>query len=66
MEDYYIDNNFNNTDMIEEAETQVQEVKFVHSKEGFEVRNWLSNSSVFLEVIAACTPDRNVQVLQDT
>lgn len=48
-DNHYVDDYFDSTDTIDEAVIRAKEVRFVHSKAGFEIRNWVSNSSEFLE-----------------
>ncbi|XP_062698521.1 uncharacterized protein LOC134284163 [Aedes albopictus] len=65
VENHYVDDYFDSTDTVEEAVKRAQEVKFVHSKGGFEIRNWVSNSGAFLEGIGERAPDQSVQFLQN-
>ncbi|XP_062699137.1 uncharacterized protein LOC134284320 [Aedes albopictus] len=45
---HYVDDYFDSVDTIEEAISRAEEVKFVHQKGGFEIRNWISNSTEVL------------------
>ncbi|XP_055632616.1 uncharacterized protein LOC129773090 [Toxorhynchites rutilus septentrionalis] len=49
VESHYVDDYFDSVDTIEEAVRRAKEVKFIHSKGGFEIRNWVSNSGIFLD-----------------
>ncbi|XP_062704050.1 uncharacterized protein LOC134286454 [Aedes albopictus] len=46
---HYVDDYFDSVDTIEEAISRAKEVKFVHQKGGFEIRNWVSNSPEVLQ-----------------
>ncbi|XP_055542520.1 uncharacterized protein LOC129728131 [Wyeomyia smithii] len=46
---HYVDDYFDSTDTVEKAVQRASEVRFVHSKGGFEIRGWVSNSLEFLE-----------------
>ncbi|XP_055526882.1 uncharacterized protein LOC129719513 [Wyeomyia smithii] len=41
---HYVDDYFDSVDTIAEAVRRAKEVRFIHSKAGFEIRNWVSNS----------------------
>ncbi|XP_058817874.1 uncharacterized protein LOC131681180 [Topomyia yanbarensis] len=45
---HYVDDYFDSTDTIAEAVKRATEVKHIHSKAGFQIRNWVSNSEEFL------------------
>ncbi|XP_055527986.1 uncharacterized protein LOC129720529 [Wyeomyia smithii] len=46
---HYEDDYFDSTNTVEKAVQRASEVRFVHSKGGFEIRGWVSNSLEFLE-----------------
>ncbi|XP_055526970.1 uncharacterized protein LOC129719604 [Wyeomyia smithii] len=46
---HYVDDYSDSTDTVEKAVQRASEVRFVHSKGGFEIRGWVSNSLEFLE-----------------
>ncbi|XP_055543068.1 uncharacterized protein LOC129728642 [Wyeomyia smithii] len=46
---HYVDDYFDSTNTVEKAVQRASEVRFVHSKGGFEIRGWVSNSLEFLE-----------------
>lgn len=50
---HYVDDYFDSVDTIEEAISRAKEVKFVHQKGGFEIRNWVSNSVEVLHSLGA-------------
>ncbi|XP_053686396.1 uncharacterized protein LOC128735940 [Sabethes cyaneus] len=45
---HYVDDYFDSVDTIEDAVRRAKEVKYIHSKAGFEIRNWVSNSAEVL------------------
>ncbi|XP_062538577.1 uncharacterized protein LOC134206858 [Armigeres subalbatus] len=51
VENHYVDDYFDSSDTIEEAVALAKDVRYVHSKGGFELRNWVSNSRDFLEAM---------------
>ncbi|XP_049294220.1 uncharacterized protein LOC125769530 [Anopheles funestus] len=51
---HYVDDYFDCTDTVEEAVSLAEQVKYVHSKGGFHIRNWVSNST---EVLSALKED---------
>ncbi|XP_062556945.1 uncharacterized protein LOC134221776 [Armigeres subalbatus] len=65
VENHYVDDYFDSVDTVEEAVKRAQEVKYVHAKGGFEIRNWVSNSEEFLQTIGEQTDDRCIQILED-
>ncbi|XP_065074719.1 uncharacterized protein LOC135698602 [Ochlerotatus camptorhynchus] len=46
---HYVDDYFDSTETVEEAVKKATEVRYIHSKGGFEIRNWVSNSSELLQ-----------------
>ncbi|XP_058828364.1 uncharacterized protein LOC131688208 [Topomyia yanbarensis] len=48
IDKHYVDDYFDSTDTIEEAVTRAKQVRYVHSKAGFTMRNWLSNETDLL------------------
>ncbi|XP_055629686.1 uncharacterized protein LOC129770717 [Toxorhynchites rutilus septentrionalis] len=47
---HYVDDYFDSVDTIEEAVERAKQVRFIHKRAGFDIRNWVSNS---LEVLTA-------------
>ncbi|XP_058816672.1 uncharacterized protein LOC131679946 [Topomyia yanbarensis] len=45
IDNHYVDDYLDSRDTEDEAVRIAREVKFVHAKGGFEIRNWLSNST---------------------
>ncbi|XP_065076052.1 uncharacterized protein LOC135699688 [Ochlerotatus camptorhynchus] len=46
---HYVDDYFDSTETVEEAVKKANEVRYIHSKGGFEIRNWVSNSTEVLQ-----------------
>ncbi|XP_062714303.1 uncharacterized protein LOC109417163 [Aedes albopictus] len=46
---HYVDDYYDSVDTVEEAIQRASEVKYVHSRGGFHIRNWVSNSEAVLE-----------------
>ncbi|XP_062541583.1 uncharacterized protein LOC134209602 [Armigeres subalbatus] len=47
--EYYVDSMLASVETEQEAVKLAKEVRFIHSQGGFEIRNWLSNSSAVVE-----------------
>ncbi|XP_075170474.1 uncharacterized protein LOC142242837 [Haematobia irritans] len=59
VKNHYVDDFLASTDTIEEAKQLSAEVRYIHSKGGFNIRNWCSNSVDvlrFLNTEANCEP----------
>ncbi|XP_065074488.1 uncharacterized protein LOC135698436 [Ochlerotatus camptorhynchus] len=65
IEKHYVDDYFDSVDTIEEAITRATDVRYVHSKGGFEIRNWVSNSGAFLDELGEVRQDQSVHFNQD-
>ncbi|XP_055615268.1 uncharacterized protein LOC129761557 [Toxorhynchites rutilus septentrionalis] len=61
---HYVDDYFDSSDTVEEAVQRASEVKLIHSKGGFEIRNWVSNSPAFLEQMGE--KEKNQAILLDS
>ncbi|XP_055614852.1 uncharacterized protein LOC129761164 [Toxorhynchites rutilus septentrionalis] len=57
LKHHYVDDFLYSVDTMKEAVQIAQQVKEIHSKAGFHIRNWLSNSSDFLTRVG----ERNVE-----
>ncbi|XP_062538908.1 uncharacterized protein LOC134207201 [Armigeres subalbatus] len=53
---HYVDDYFDSVDTVEEAVSLAQEVRLVHRKAGFEIRNWVSNSPEVLRSLGEKKP----------
>ncbi|XP_053692618.1 uncharacterized protein LOC128741066 [Sabethes cyaneus] len=51
VENHYVDDYFDSAETVEEAVKRAKEVRYVHSKAGFLLRNWVSNSEEFLHAL---------------
>ncbi|XP_055605469.1 uncharacterized protein LOC129753653 [Uranotaenia lowii] len=50
-DNHYVDDMLITTETVEEAIRLAKEVRFIHAQAGFEMRNWVSNSSEALEAL---------------
>ncbi|XP_041766448.1 uncharacterized protein LOC121590657 [Anopheles merus] len=48
----YMDDYFDSCDTVSEARQRLMQVKLIHSKAGFNLRNWLSNEDAVLESLS--------------
>ncbi|XP_038106615.1 uncharacterized protein LOC119766248 [Culex quinquefasciatus] len=62
---HYVDDYFDSADTEEEAIERAQAVKHIHAQGGFHIRNWVSNSSRFLEALGEPNQKQNVQFTSD-
>ncbi|XP_053691423.1 uncharacterized protein LOC128739948 [Sabethes cyaneus] len=62
---HYVDDYFDSVDHASEAVQLAKEVRFVHSKAGFEIRNWVSNSLDVLKGLGEEKPLSPVHFNQD-
>ncbi|XP_062713284.1 uncharacterized protein LOC134290229 [Aedes albopictus] len=65
VENHYVDDYFDSVDTIEEAVKRAKEVRYVHSRGGFELRNWVSNSEEFLDAMGERKEDQCVRFSED-
>ncbi|XP_065092105.1 uncharacterized protein LOC135712935 [Ochlerotatus camptorhynchus] len=52
IDKHYVDDYYDSVDFVDEAVELANQVKFIHSRGGFHIRNWVSNSKQFLEAMA--------------
>ncbi|XP_062541407.1 uncharacterized protein LOC134209436 [Armigeres subalbatus] len=57
---HYVDDYFDSVDTVEEAISRAKDVRFVHQKGGFEIRNWVSNS---MEVLHSLGEQKQVSAV---
>lgn len=60
VQKHYVDDYYDSVDTIEEAIRRAKEVRFIHSKAGFEIRNWVSNSAEVLHSLGESNPTKDV------
>ncbi|XP_058449016.1 uncharacterized protein LOC131428977 [Malaya genurostris] len=63
---HYVDDYYDSADTVEDAVRIAKEVQHIHDQGGFHIRNWVSNSSAFLEKIVERKADKIVRFDQDT
>ncbi|XP_058827968.1 uncharacterized protein LOC131687894 [Topomyia yanbarensis] len=62
---HYVDDYFDSTDTVKAAAKLATEIRLVHSKGGFEIRNWVSNSPEFLKCLGEEKPVAPVHFNRD-
>ncbi|XP_058817299.1 uncharacterized protein LOC131680602 [Topomyia yanbarensis] len=62
---HYVDDYYDSVDTVDEAIKRANEVKFIHSQGGFNIRNWVSNSTEFLEALGERTVETAVHFNRD-
>ncbi|XP_055522525.1 uncharacterized protein LOC129716715 [Wyeomyia smithii] len=62
---HYVDDYFDSVDTVKEAITRTNQVKFIHKCAGFEIRNWVSNSSEVLQSLGEEISATKVHFNQD-
>ncbi|XP_065077560.1 uncharacterized protein LOC135700833 [Ochlerotatus camptorhynchus] len=62
---HYVDDYFDSVDTVEEAVKLAQEVRLVHRKAGFEIRNWVSNSPEVIRSLGETKPAAPVHFNRD-
>ncbi|XP_055527287.1 uncharacterized protein LOC129719897 [Wyeomyia smithii] len=65
VENHYVDDYFDSAETVEEAVQRAQDVRYVHSKGGFELRNWVSNSETFLGAMGGQKTGQCVRFCED-
>ncbi|XP_053686297.1 uncharacterized protein LOC128735839 [Sabethes cyaneus] len=51
VNNHYVDDYYDSADSVEQATKMARDVKYIHSRGGFYIRNWVSNSPEFLQNI---------------
>lgn len=65
VKNHYVDDYFDSVDTVEEAVNREKEVRFIHAKGGFEIRNWVSNSDTFLGKLGEASKSQAVHFNRD-
>ncbi|XP_055523080.1 uncharacterized protein LOC129717248 [Wyeomyia smithii] len=65
IEKHYVDDYYDSVDTVEEAVERARQVQYIHSKGGFHLRNWVSNSEEFLQRIGERSADTAVHFSRD-
>lgn len=60
IDKHYVDDYYDSVDTAEEAIRRAKEVRFIHSKAGFEIRNWVSNSDEVIQSLGERNPMQDV------
>ncbi|XP_055522671.1 uncharacterized protein LOC129716855 [Wyeomyia smithii] len=65
--EHYVDDMLASVETVEEAVKLAREVRLIHSQGGFEIRNWLSNSSVVIDSLRENhTMEKNMSFCAET
>ncbi|XP_055645430.1 uncharacterized protein LOC129781951 [Toxorhynchites rutilus septentrionalis] len=59
---HYVDDYFDCADTADEAIERAKQVRYIHSQAGLEIRNWVSNSTGFLEAMGESTSGSKVSL----
>ncbi|XP_039439556.1 uncharacterized protein LOC120420555 [Culex pipiens pallens] len=62
---HYVDDYYDSVDTVEQAVQRAKEVKEVHSRGGFNIRNWVSNSATVLKALGEKSVDFTVDFNRD-
>ncbi|XP_055621992.1 uncharacterized protein LOC129765605 [Toxorhynchites rutilus septentrionalis] len=65
LEDHYMDDYLSSFDSVDEAVEVSTQVRTIHEKAGFRMRNWLSNSKKLMEVMGENATDKCKQFTVD-
>lgn len=65
VKQHYVDDYYDSVDSVEEAIQRAREVKYIHAKGGFHIRNWVSNSAAFLEALGERSGEEVVHFNRD-
>ncbi|XP_065091440.1 uncharacterized protein LOC135712376 [Ochlerotatus camptorhynchus] len=65
VKNHYVDDYFDSANTVDEAVKVAKEVRYVHSKGGFELRNWVSNSEMFLQAMGERKANQCVRFNED-
>lgn len=58
---HYVDDMLTSVESEEDAIQLAQDVKYVHSQGGFEIRNWISNSEAVIKTLGECEATKKCQ-----
>ncbi|XP_058816669.1 uncharacterized protein LOC131679942 [Topomyia yanbarensis] len=62
---HYVDDYYDSLDTEDEAVRRAKEVRYIHSKAGFDIRNWASNSTDVLSKLGESNVDKLVHFSQE-
>ncbi|XP_062707485.1 uncharacterized protein LOC134288006 [Aedes albopictus] len=65
VDNHYVDDSLESYESTEEAIKVSQEMRFIHAHGGFELRNWLSNSSEVLNALGEVKPGEDKKFATD-
>ncbi|XP_055604258.1 uncharacterized protein LOC129752511 [Uranotaenia lowii] len=65
IDNHYVDDYYDSVDSSEEAIERIAQVRLIHSKAGFYIRNWVSNCKKVLESIDEVKVDQQIHFNKD-
>ncbi|XP_065095601.1 uncharacterized protein LOC135717439 [Ochlerotatus camptorhynchus] len=65
VKQHYVDDMLSSVETEQEAIKLAKDVRFVHAQAGFEIRNWLSNSSRVLRELEAMPGEKSLSMLSE-
>lgn len=65
VDNHYVDDYFDSTNTVEEAIQRAKEVRYVHSRGGFEIRNWVASRDEILQSLGEPKTGQQVHFSQD-
>ncbi|XP_038121586.1 uncharacterized protein LOC119770558 [Culex quinquefasciatus] len=65
VENHYVDDYYDSASTVDEAIQRAKEVRLIHSKAGFEIRNWVASSSEVVRALGEKKADQKVHLSQN-
>ncbi|XP_058827825.1 uncharacterized protein LOC131687749 [Topomyia yanbarensis] len=65
VDNHYVDDYFDSTDTVGEAIRRAKEVRYIHSRGGFEIKNWVASSSEVLQALGEAKPEQRIHFNED-
>ncbi|XP_055603751.1 uncharacterized protein LOC129751982 [Uranotaenia lowii] len=65
IENHYVDDYYDSVDTSDEAIKRVAQVQYIHSRGGFDIRNWVSNCQEVLDSIDEVKKDQRIHFNKD-
>ncbi|XP_039447331.1 uncharacterized protein LOC120426603 [Culex pipiens pallens] len=65
VENHYVDDYYDSALTVDEAIQRAKEVRLIHSKAGFEIRNWVASSSEVVRALGEEEADQKVHLSQN-
>ncbi|XP_058815375.1 uncharacterized protein LOC131678938 isoform X1 [Topomyia yanbarensis] len=65
VDNHYVDDYFDCTDTVGEAIKRAKDVRYIHSRGGFDIRNWVASSNDVLRALGEAKTEQQVHFHQD-